>query len=300
MNDRNRLCKRGNIDGKEIHNRHWKKLYRRMKDLRAFLEEYDKGNASIFDYCKENRVIIDVPCEIIDIRNELLEVFDEVPEGFYEDPYKDYILENLNTHDKKMLISKLENILDIIDVIDGPTDKSSFIIQYNKNGNEEEARKIIEFFGWYISKDVANQLTICPKYSEDVSNYVIRDCHGYLYHICKNEFLDSILKSRLKCKTGKRNPITNKIEKYREFPERIYCIAAPPKEVSKAVIEVCSEIGIKDFSKYSILKLEQCSRLYHDDCMMSKYACFTYNNIPAKCILKSCPLDEFINKYYKK
>jgi len=272
-----------------------------MKDLRAFLEEYDKGNASIFDYCKENRVIIDVPCEIIDIRNELLEVFDEVPEGFYEDPYKDYILENLNTHDKNKLISKLGDILNIINVIDGPTDKSSFIIQYNKNGNEEEARKMIEFFGWYISKDVANQLTICPKYSEDVSDYVIRDCYGYLYHVCKNEYLDSILKSGLKCKTGKRLPGTDEIIKYREFPKRIYCIAAPPKEVVHAVIEVCAEIGIKDISEYSIIKLGIANnKFYHDDCMMSKYACFTYNNIPAKYILKSWPLGEFINKYYKK
>lgn len=272
-----------------------------MKDLRAFLEEYDKGNASIFDYCKENRVIVDVPCRILNIRNKLLEVFDEVPEGFYEDPYKDYILENLNTHDKNKLISKLKDLLDIVKVTDmGSGKDSAFIIDYIPTGYEEEARKMIEFFGWYISKDVANQLTICPKYSEDVSDYVIRDCYGYLYHVCKNEYLDSILKSGLKCKIGKRLPGTNKILKYREFPERIYCIVAPPKEVVHAVIEVCSEISIKDFSKYAILKFEQCSRLYHDDCMMSKYACFTYNNIPAKCILKLWPLDEFINKYYKK
>ena len=215
---------------------------------------------------------------------------------------RDYILENLNTHDKALLIKKLETFEEYHTA---ETEEKGVIklVCDRKIKDEQRFNNLLDFYGYYITKTdcILNKQCIyfvyfiCPKYSKNCSDFIYGDCHGVCYHLCLTDNVEDILKSGLRWKTPA----------YRYFPKRIYVIAVPVKEIKhikRIVADVFSELNIKDISKYSILKISKSPYnktgpdFYQDDAMDSPYTFFTYTNIPPQEIKNLGKLTDWLRK----
>ena len=215
-----------------------------------------------------------------------------------DDVNRDYILENLNTHDANLLIKQLEKL-------DGTCDASVEgkgtvkFVNKDKLDKKEHFINLLDFYGYYITK-VKYDLNIdkyiyiiCPKYSKNCNDFVYGECKGICYHICLTKSVESILKNGLRCKKAN----------YRNFPKRIYVIAVPIKNINKLkniVKDVFEELCFGDPSKYSILKINKGSHnkigpdFYADDIMESNNTFYTYTNIPKEEITDLGSLKKFI------
>ena len=63
------------------------------------------------------------------LSEQLLNYFSEIPSDFEKEPYRDYILENLNTHDKSLLqaqLTKYFGITEFHDLSSKPNENTSF------------------------------------------------------------------------------------------------------------------------------------------------------------------------------
>lgn len=253
-----------------------------MKSLKNFIEEYG----------------IDSGCRMLQRAEQLESYFDMLPEGFGDEPYKDWILEALVSHDKEKVQKALTKKFGIeyfgnAAGRDGKDTAFSFNWEPEWSTEREEMKKMLDFFGWYVTRNIRDEWLVAPKWAENKTDYIQKDCKGFVYHICNIEDLESILKNGLRCKTG-RDPLFA----YREFPERIYLIAAPPKDVRKAVKSaVTGEMSRKflDLDNFYLIKMKTSNDVYRDDIMASPYTFYTYTNIPAKNIINKWRLDEFVN-----
>lgn len=214
---------------------------------------------------------------------------------------KDYILENLNTHDSSILIKKLENIKYFNKV--EFEQKQVIKLICNKKTDEQELKNILDFYGYYITLKNYDVETdryfyfICPKYSKNCTDFIFDQCKGVCYHICQTKDVESILKNGLRCRSTK----------YRYFPKRIYVIALPVKETNhlKDIFrEVVNELCIEDISKYTVLRINFGTNgnnrrlgpdFYQDDAMKQQNTFFTYTNIPKEYIKDQGKLNKFIN-----
>lgn len=241
---------------------------------------------------------IDYVAKVGYYKNKLLEVFDELPKEFYKEPFKDYILENLKTYDKNIVqnaLTKYFGITDFIDHTNKNDNRTAFIFKFDKDITELD--NMLKFYGWNISDiNEDNYILVVPTYTMSKTSYVRNECFNWVYHICLKRDLQSILKSGLRCKTGK-----SYLPKYREFPKRIYCIATSPKEAVKAIKDTFDEITKNkgDYSQFALIKLKSTNEFYSDDCLKSENAIFTYNSIPAKDIVHYWDLKEFFDKFLK-
>ena len=248
-----------------------------MKSLKNFIEEYGVDNG----------------CRMLQRAEQLESYFDMLPEGFEDEPYKDWILEALVSHDKEKVQKALTKKFDIkyfgnTAGRDGKDTSFSFNWEPEWSTEKEELEKLLDFFGWYVTVHEDDLWVVSPKWAENCTDYIQKECKGFVYHICKNINVDSILKNGLRCKKGD----------YREFPERIYLVAAPPKNVRDAVKSlVTGELRTKYgyLKNYCILKIKISNEVYRDDIMASPYTFYTYTNIPAKNIVNKWNLDEFVN-----
>ena len=240
---------------------------------------------------------IDNSCKILQ-RADLLEGYfgNSMPEGFEANPYKDWILEALVSHDKKELQKQLRKefgITDFTNANERESSRNAFEFTYEAEWSDEidELKKVLDFYGWYITIQRGECFIVAPKWAENRTEYIRKDCKGFAYHICKNEDLPSILKSGLRCKNGGRFDYG-----YREFPNRVYLIASPPKDVRNVVKDAVKNELRKfgAYGDYSIIKVKVVGDVYQDDIMKSPNAFYTYTNIPANHIINSWPLDDFL------
>lgn len=233
--------------------------------------------------------------------SQLIDYFGVLPEGFEENPYKDWILEALNTHDRDKLQKALNKEFGInnFKYPFGKEPYKAFQFHYEPTWNIdiEELIHIFDFYGWYVSEKSNQTWTIAPRFTKNMKDYIQDVCKDHVYHICLTKDLESILKNGVRIKTGRGS---REGGFYRAFPKRIYLIAADPHDVGKAVKEVMKETGKGVFEPeyYSIIRADELSGdIYADDFMKSDHAFFTYTNIPAKNIVKSWNLEEFLDKY---
>ena len=174
----------------------------------------------------------------------------------------------------------------------------------NKDYDEDELKHLLDFYGWYISKesDIRGGYLVAPKYSENKTKYIEDKCVGAVYHICKKEDLKDILNKGLRIKNT--NPSLEQrlkhkeVEPYRHFPERIYVIAAPEDEIVDVVSDVCDEMDW-NIDERVILKIYSRGYFYSDDMLDSENSFFTYTNIHKDCISKAWNLKDFLNEKFK-
>lgn len=229
---------------------------------------------------------------INEYKNVLLNYFGEFDKEVYLE--KDYILDNLNTHDAEKLKSKISDIakVEFEDYSSGKLKSFSILCASKEEAinltENEKFKNLIEFFNYFVSEIQDNRIFIEPTYSEDKSKYVFTDCKGICYHITTKEHAEKIMKTGLRMKRSY----------YRKFPSRIYLYATPK-------LSLLNDKNIKDFAYKIVNKLKaereggiavirvdlnKCyndvMRFYKDTSMKENEAVFTYNNIPPECLTK--------------
>ncbi len=232
--------------------------------------------------------------------------FDDV---YHPESISDHLLENLNTHDRKFLIRKLEELFDKehIDAEIRPNTKDNLYIEVQDELDEEikaEVDRLIEFYGYYITQTLYRYNIIYivqPKNSKDCTDFVYDDCRGVCFHITTNKNVDSILKKGLRCKNTEERDMNRR---YRIFPERVHVLAFPIKDIRNLktlMFDVLRDLRWNNLENLTLLRIDIPNsnfsgrlHFYRDDAMHTDYTFFTYNNIPPQWIKKINTLDEFI------
>ena len=229
---------------------------------------------------------------INEYKNVLLDYFGEFDKEVSLE--KDYILDNLNTHDAEKIKSKISDITKVKfeDYSFGKIKSFNILCASKEEAisltENENFKNLIEFFNYFVSEIIDNRIFIEPVYSEDKSKYVFTDCEGICYHITTQKRAEKIMKTGLRIKRSY----------YRKFPSRIYLYATPK-------LSLVNDMHIKDFAYKIINKLRakieggiviirvnlnKCyndvMRFYKDTSMKEDEEVFTYNNIPPKCLTK--------------
>lgn len=205
---------------------------------------------------------------------------DDIPIGLEECiencHFLDYVLENLNTHDKDLLIKKLKDVYPDIKIdiaIEGKELKKGGLVIYNHYA-EDDFYDLINFYGYDITASDSKKAYVNPIKSDRADNLVYKENFGNLYHFTTKDKVSSILKNGLRIKEGT----------YRYFPRRIYLYSTKKKikevhDIENFIRQVTGEENIENIS---ILKVDLYNHkipMYHDE-TMKKGAVYCYNNIP--------------------
>lgn len=230
------------------------------------------------------------------LSEQLLNYFSEIPSDFEKEPYRDYILENLNTHDKSLLqaqLTKCFGITEFHDLSIKPNENTSFWFDSSCFDGEKKLYdglvRLLDFYGWYITKNLvmAGRIAVSPKYSKNVTSLIKSEYFGIAYHICRKDDLRSILKNGLRCKTARND--------YRKFPSRIYLVADKPENIRQTVTDVIHETRFLPEYEFAIVKVRINGNVYSDDMMDNPNTFFTYTNIPSNYILNCWMLEDFVS-----
>ncbi len=260
------------------------KNYYKMKDLTKYIKDsFEPHNKTSF--------------AINEYKNVLLDYFGEFDEEVSLE--KDYILENLNTHDAEKLKSKILNLVKVEfeDYSSGKVKSFSILCASKEEAlrlvENEKFKNLLEFFNYFVSEVIDNRIFIEPTYSEDKSKYVFNDCKGICYHITTQERAEKIMRTGLRMKRSY----------YRKFPSRIYLYATPKlsllndKHIKDFTYKIVNKLKAEREGGIAIIKvnLNKCyndvMRFYKDTSMKEDEAVFTYSNIPAECLTKLNKID---------
>lgn len=255
-----------------------------MKDLTEYIKDcFDLHNKILFAINAYKNVLSDY-----------FGVFDE--EVSIE---KDYILENLNTHDTEKLKSKILEIANVEfeDYSLGKVKSFSVLCTSKEEAirlvENEKFKNLVEFFNYFVSEILGNRIFVEPTYSEDKSKYVFNDCKGICYHITTKERAEKIMRTGLRIKRSY----------YRMFPSRIYLYATPKlsllndKNIKDFVYKIVNKLEAEREGGIAVIRvdLNKCyngvMRFYKDTSMKDNESVFTYNNIPPECLTKLNKID---------
>lgn len=234
---------------------------------------------------------------INEYKSVLLDYFGEFDKEVYLE--KDYILDNLNTHDAEKLKSKILEIAKVeFDDYSSGSIKSFSVLCTSKEDakslvENEKFKNLIEFFNYFVLEIQDNRIFIESLYSEDRSKYVFNDCKGICYHITTQERAEKIMRTGLRIKRSS----------YRDFPSRIYLYATPKlsllkdKNIKDFAYKIVNRLKAEREGGIAIIKvnLNKCyndvMRFYKDASMKEDGAVFTYNSIPQECLTKLNKID---------
>lgn len=129
-----------------------------------------------------------------------------------------------------------------------------------------EIHKELDKMMWYVSRvnygDEEVSLTIEPIQSVDCTEYIMNNCDGKLYHICKKRDLKQILRQGLKTKR------TNQL---RFYTNRIYFVAAPEEDIDKCIKTVAEEDLDYKKGEYKILLVDLKKYKYNINIYVDSY-----------------------------
>lgn len=263
-----------------------------MKELRRFIQEQlyvnkvapTKNHIDCFNENDGMSPMIECSSDYFSNRfsNDILRrIYDE--ESF------DPVLENLNTHDAKLLIKKLNQyfskyIEHIEEYKSKESDTKYRIGIYYKDSlyKNEEFVHLVEFYGYKVSQVSSNWIGIIAVYAESAKEIVEKN-HYRFYHFTSKKNVHHILKNGLQIRKGK----------YREFPERVHLYSEyrPISQIRNEIERFAKKVtNINDLKDIAILKIdlhEKYNRIsfYKDDAMFNvKEAVYCYYNIIPKYI----------------
>lgn len=233
---------------------------------------------------------------------------DEIPEdvqrAFVESHgWRDLVLENLQSHDSKKLISKIKeqfrDYLSFSEPFSFPyREEEKGYIHIKTSGpsataalaKSEKFKALVNFFGYNISRTSGSKLTLEPEWPE-----VAEGVGGWGYHIIYDRqipgapegytVLDSIKDHGLRPKQQ---------EGGRFYPNRVYMFFYGPCKTQEALDKLredSKELGCTDYvwnsGNIKIIKFRVPQEItWYRDPVMDGPAYFTYNSIPAGCIGK--------------
>lgn len=239
------------------------------------------------------------------------EVPEEIQKKFCKDPTRDYILENLQTHNVEYLEREIEKKYGPFQDFEErggkqgylwwrPTNYADYAAikddwdAWREDPNRSYAlRKIAEFYGYYITKVAKGYVQFEAHYPESATDFVQKDCRGHAYHLIEKDRKDTILKQGLRTKNGPTwdfytNPPTRIPKKdlyqgYRYFPERIYLYATDTKGADlKQELERTADMVVQGGWANTIVLQVNVSgmKFYWDPAMHDQHSVFTYGSIP--------------------
>ena len=273
-----------------------------MKSLRQQLEERMEVN-SIINYNQHNIIsteryemphkfsfiTLEEFCELNGISEE--ELTDNQINYFYEhygektglpasrydldNDHNDWIIENFQSHDHKIVIKGLKKILGD-NIIDINTDKLSekytsariVRISLSKNCNifnedsqetftlnnsdlSNKIRNVLEFHNYYITLiyfyDTENIIILEPKQTQNATEFVKKQ--RYVYHITHNDNIQNILKKGLRPKVKKNNDE----DRYRYYTERVFLVV-DSENIKSDITQVINDLNL--WRDYVILKID--------------------------------------------
>lgn len=210
---------------------------------------------------------------------------------------KDFILENLQTHDWRLLVKALET--EFGDQVrfqktSGNSDKEylafqlvgtrdlpvSDIIESFRAG---KGKDLCNFYGYTVSQLLGNSLQLEPEFPEKAEDFIYGDCYGICYHLAPKRYLESIIENGLRCR--------GRDSDRRSYPKRIYVFATPPGSnyavrVREGLEQLAALLGgnLEDFQPLRIRlgngNMSTWLPFYRDTASFE--GCFfTYTNIPA-------------------
>ena len=195
------------------------------------------------------------------LRNLLGPRFEEIKEQFEEDPFRDYVLEMLQSHDTDRLLerlqddvfSKLSFEVSIIKQSKGKLVNFNIYVDDSKYFSDilenDKFNELLKYFNYYVSGTERNKIMVEPLRTDIINDYVFNQCGGVAYHVTESKNVNSILKSGLRCKGG---------SDYRDFPAKIYMFATHNYKNKKALendlLQLC--MSSEHFgTKYEVLKV---------------------------------------------
>lgn len=229
----------------------------------------------------------------------------EIPQNildtFINENYVDYIHENLSTHNAPLLQKKLlkffSNSINRFIDYDGTIEIYSFYIIVNNDVNVESFKKnkklldLLQFFNYKIreTKQIENEnvLFIEPIFSENVDDWVYKNCKGICYHFTTREAADNILKTGFRIRNNA--PINIPTRNYMYATDKL-SIRSGDEYINAFIDKVTN---VFDVTKYglAVLRIDlhrargnRYITFYKDTAMSEPEAVFTYNNIPAACV----------------
>lgn len=219
----------------------------------------------------------------------------EIPENiikeFEQKGYIDYVWENLQTHDYKLLQKKLEQYFGdkIEEFIDQVDESGIFAIRVNDEYlyRDETFINLLNFFNYFLRERNGFRYVIEPIYSKNMDEWVYKNCNGIIYHFTDKDTAEKILKSGLRIKGRTHSSFA--------YPKRIYLYAPGfylnsnnTKKWMEFAKQIINPFMVKKFG-LSVLKIDlnrarKSNISFYRDTAMGEDAIFTYNNIPKECI----------------
>lgn len=216
---------------------------------------------------------------------------------------KDFILENLQTHDWKQLAKALtrefgfqvkvrpfeDNSEKSFVFVDVTGTKEKPATEILKSFREGRGRDILQFFNYSLSGIERNRVSLEPKWSESGTEYIYNKCFGVVWHLCPEELADDVFQAGLRC----RNRDDSETRDLRNYPKRIYVYATEPLPKSQLrdrledLADTISE-GNLTLEDYQVFKIQLPRtgfsgkiEFYSDSAIADGHTFYTYTNIPA-------------------
>lgn len=242
---------------------------------------------------------------------------------FRMDPFDNYVLENLQTHDADMLVRKIEERFMAYRFVDVSKTRNRkryislrVLFEWHSKEfvrnlvNSESLKRLIEFFGYtlssYYETDEWIEMHIDPTYAESADDFVYGECKAKLYHIAIGDAGERIEKTGLRIKDP--SSATNK-ETYRDYPRRIYFIGMRNQKGNVLKSPEFQEVLLSFFSEEDLKKGITIFEVnvnhseidfYRDSASENNginYAVYCYSNIPKERIRKiDGNVDDILNR----
>ena len=292
----------------------WEKSWNNFL-LKPYIEEYGKvlgehlAQSQIFHHpCYGERLRIRVE----NLQNYFGNIPEEVQKTFVEDPKRDLVLENLQSHDWKLLFKKLQDLYGKDQVVGAKPidwkdkDRSLQMIRVTVHGTPErslqdietdlktgEGKHLLDFFNYTVSGYRGCWIELEPKFSEDGSDYIYNTCKGVVWHLSPKDNAEDILQVGLRCRNRDKTDAGD-----RNYPRRIYVYATEPKPKNRLRKELqkvadmltgwdSEEEDYEDqLANMQVFKIQLPRTFgkipfYRDTAMSDGHSFFTYTNIPA-------------------
>lgn len=221
----------------------------------------------------------------------------EIPENiikeFEQNNYVDYVWENLQSHDYKLLQHKIEQYFGdrVVKYINQDDKSGIFAIHVNDEYlyRDKKFNNLLKFFNFFIRERNGFRYVIEPIYSQDMNDWVYKQCNGVVYHFTDNETANKILKTglRIKGRTSSDFAYPNRIYLY--TPGMYLTSSNKDKWIQFANL-IVDPFMINKFGlavlKIDLSRIKRTNITFYRDTAMGETSVFTYNNIPKECITK--------------
>ena len=214
----------------------------------------------------------------------------EVLLEFRNNPKRDFILENLQTHDPERLIRALTSEYGQSLIFLRPVNQQFLIFRAHcsrdftfldliQDLRSGRGKQLLDFYGYTFAGIDQDNIQIEPRYAKSALDYIRFDCKGIVWHLCPKQQASSVLRNGLRTRDRGDSLVRN-------YPKRIYVWAIEPekkKELKQGLERLAKTLSGRSLSDFQVLKIfwPKTIPIYQDTAMDDSHSFYTYTNIPA-------------------